>query len=150
MHINTKEIIKKEYINQYVANDGTVFSDEKECKKYEESAKAVLKVKYLPLVVKSTNEEELFKCGTDEYSIDIIKVSSDYDIEIVLKVAALQGYQQNILNNWEKVLKRGKEEKDYIFIGRGYCGEDNFCILFTMQDYIKHIIEHTTDEINKA
>ena len=38
MQIETKEIIKKEYVNSYVAIDGSRFNSEVECKKYEESA----------------------------------------------------------------------------------------------------------------
>lgn len=53
MKIIKKEVVTKSYVEVFIANDGTEFSSESECRKYDESAMGVLRAKYAPMVVKN-------------------------------------------------------------------------------------------------
>ena len=54
-----KKIYESEvvYTTKYQAVDGTVFDDEKECEKYENSAIGVLNTKYKKILVEFTSED---------------------------------------------------------------------------------------------
>lgn len=73
----TKEVIVKKL---YIANDGTVFNNEEECKKHEKTAE--LMSEYNKLVKGNISEFDLFlQSGNVDYSYDIIEVNNASDIE---------------------------------------------------------------------
>lgn len=76
---------KVTYTDVFVAFDGEEFSSEAECKKYEESAYAVLKKAYEPLIIGSTTEYGLYGIGSEDCDIDIIKVNNVDELLIVNK-----------------------------------------------------------------
>ena len=112
-----KEIQKetKQYVTVYEAVDGTEFTSKEECKKYEESAKCVLMTKYNKLVVKTCTEYDLFNCiGSEDETVDIIKITSLSDIDTILKLIAL--YYPSSAKDTEWMQKR--EDRFYPCGGR--------------------------------
>ena len=67
------EIEKVTKVTHYEAIDGTTFTTEEECVKYEDTAKCVLLTKYKPLVKRTASECDIFNTGSDEYMIDILQ-----------------------------------------------------------------------------
>lgn len=139
------------HIPAYEAVDGTIFKIKEECEKYEESAKCVLMVEYNKLVVKTCSEYDLFDCiGSEDETVDIIKITSLSDIYTILKLIAL--HYPNAAKNPEWLQKRGDRLTDaynsnsLVVIGRGYEG-DGFYLSFTFNEIIKNITK-ISNEIN--
>ena len=152
MEEKRREIIKKEYITEYVAYDGTVFTCKEECKKYEGSAEAVLYTKYKPLVICRKSECEIYDTGSEEYEIDIIKINDIKDIDILMQLyyihnnypsARSEEKMQEIKTKLTTYFNNG----DIIFVGRG-CGYDKydqFCFINSLQEVINHITKTCTE-----
>lgn len=104
----TKEVVVKKL---YIANDGTVFNNEEDCKKHEKTTE--LMSEYNKLVKGNISEFDLFfENGDVDYSYDIVEVKKENNIEIVNKV----------LNNIEKNEKQIKEPGMYLI---GHDCDDN-------------------------
>lgn len=143
MQIETKEIIKKEYVNSYIAIDGSRFNSEVECKKYEESASMVAYSKYKPLISFRKSEYEIYGAGSDEYEIDIIKIKQTEDIDTLLHMYSLYhpSYNKDAITQERVRLEKWFSDGEVVFIGRG-CGYDNydsFEFIGTMNEAINHI-----------
>lgn len=121
MEMFTKEKIIKE--QWYRASDGTEFYSKEECEKYENSAKAVLFTRYNSLIVRSGSEYELFGFGCDDNVIDVVKVETPKDIDIILQLEALL-YSTNNLERYKEILKEALEKETKVLIFRGYNKED--------------------------
>lgn len=152
MQIETKEIIKKEYVNSYVAIDGSRFNSEAECKKYEESAKMVLYTKYKPLIICRKTEEEIYNTGSCEYEIDIIKINTVEDIDILTQLYYLYNTHSSARTeeNMQKIRTKVTNyynNGDIVFIGRGcgYDNYDNFCFINSLQEVINHLNKVVTE-----
>lgn len=150
MKVETREILKKEYINNYIAIDGTRFTTEDECKKYEQSAKMTVYSKYQPLVISRKSEYEIYGTGSDEYEIDIIKIKQSEDIDTLIQLYSLYHPTRNekdVLMERENLIN-WFSDKEIVFIGRG-CGYDNYdCFEFigTMNSVINHIKKACNEE----
>lgn len=124
-----KEIKKEKFVKTYesvwVANDGTEFSNAEECKKYDESAKGVLFAKYRPIVVKESDEYEMFG-GSDDNIVDIVKLDTAEKRDLILQILLLENpyYKEEQhttrFENIVKLLDKALAEKDFVFIYRGY------------------------------
>lgn len=80
----TREVVVK---TEYIANDGTVFKDAEECKKYEETCRCVLRTEYKRLVKGNVNEYDLFyENGCEDYKYDIVEIKNEADREIINRV----------------------------------------------------------------
>lgn len=134
-----EEIVKKTY---YEAVDGTLFTDSNECQKYNNSAKAVLFTRYKPMIIKSMSEYDLFKIGSDDYIIDIIRVNEKEQIDTIMQLCSLIGHcSERYLTESIEKCKKSYRCHEYLFIGRGYDGEDNFIVIDTLSDKLQHIID---------
>lgn len=71
-----EQVVKVEYI----AADGTVFSNEDECKKYEESALFAVSGRLKRLTKKWTTQEELISNSYDDSEIEIFDVQTEEDL----------------------------------------------------------------------
>jgi hypothetical protein len=148
-----KEVQKetKQYITIYEAIDGTEFTSKEECAKYEKSAKCVLMAKYNKLVVKSCSESGIFGCiGSEEETVNIVKLNSLSDIDIILKLIAL--HYPNAAKDPEWMQKKEDKLTDaynsnsLVVIGRGYEG-DCFYITTTFNEIIKTLTK-ISNEVN--
>ena len=80
----TREVVVR---TEYIAKDGTVFSNGEECRKYEGTCRCVLRSEYKKLVKGNINEYDLFyENGCEDYSYDIVEVKTEADREIVNRV----------------------------------------------------------------
>lgn len=148
-----KEVQKeiKQYITVYEAIDGTEFKSKEECKKYEESAKCVLIAKYNKLVVRSCVESDIFGCiGSEEETINIVKINSASDIDTILKSIALHNPSTAKNPEWlqkiENRLVNAYNSNSLVIIGRGYEG-DCFYLSTTFNE-IEKTITKISNEVN--
>ena len=148
-----KEVQKeiKQHITVYEAVDGTEFKSKEECKKYEESAKCVLIAKYSKLVVKTGSESDIFEgIGSEDETINIVKINNASDIDIILKLIAL--HYPSVAKNPEWLQKRESRLTDaynsnsLVIIGRGYEG-DCFYLSTTFNE-IEKTITKISNEVN--
>lgn len=140
------EIEKVTKVTHYEAIDGTTFTTEEECVKYEDTAKCVLLTKYKPLVKRTASECDIFNTGSDEYMIDILQyLSSESDIDILIQLHRLycsdRNFNDDFYDKMRSKLEKCLKNRDIILIGRGteYDGYDNFYILTTLQDITDNI-----------
>lgn len=80
-----KEIIRKEYEEIYIAEDGTVFASEEECRKYEDTAKFVINNKLEKMRVgnKIGNMEERHWDWGCEDNLFCVSIKNDDDLHNV-------------------------------------------------------------------
>ena len=140
------EIEKVTKVTRYEAIDGTTFTTEEECVKYEDTAKCVLLTKYKPLVKRTASECDIFNTGSDEYMIDILQyLSSESDIDILIQLHKLycssRKFNDDFYDKMRSKLEKCLKNRDIVLIGRGteYDGYDNFYILTTLQDITNNI-----------
>lgn len=141
-----EEIIKKEYKITYEALDGVMFNSSEECYKYEQSAKMVLYAKYKPLVLATLTEDELYGIGSEEYTIDTVKLEKESDIDTILQLYSLyrgNRYSEEEMANTREKVKSYFTNSDIIFIGRGcsYDDYDSFYIMGSLSSIIANITE---------
>ena len=72
-----EEVVRVEYI----AEDGTVFGDKTECKKYEESALFVVSQRLKRLNKKYESIYSLFDCGSEDDEIEIFDIQTQEDLD---------------------------------------------------------------------
>lgn len=139
-----EEIKRVEYITKYEAIDGTLFEDANECRKYENSARAVLLSRYKTLVINKFCEDGLFGVGSCDYDIDIVKVTDSEDIDLVLQLLILYNphieKDQERLTSYRKQLNTAMEDDDVVFIGRGY-DDDSFYIIDSLINFLNKIVK---------
>lgn len=128
------EEVKKVF--KYEAIDGTLFNSKEECIKYENSAKTAVKALYKKLIIKSIAETELFSVGSDDNTLELVKVKTQEDIKILLQMCYIYNItHESSLDRITKLATKAMETNDIIIIGRGY-DDDCFWIIDTKQDII--------------
>lgn len=144
--IEVEKVIKE---IKYEAIDGTIFNNKAECEKYDNTAEAILRQRYQPLVLKTISEWNLFKCGSEECYYDLVIVNNVNDVENILKLTLLRhSYlttESNKLAEIEKLCMQAMHEGDIILISRGY-ENDSFWVSDTWNNRFNHI----SNEISKA
>ena len=133
-------------ITKYTAVDNTVFTSKEECEKYEQTAHAVVKTKFLKLVVDEKTEWEFFDVGSDENTTYAIKMNTQEDADTVLQLY----YMDNpyVLKD-EEAPKRYKErafnlvntaykEQDILFVGENYDGD--IYIINTRNNMVRNLL----------
>ena len=79
--IKRTETIEKVVRVEYIAEDGTVFYDEAECQKYEESALFAVSRKLKRLSGAHTSIYDFNEEGSDECGLEIFDVQTEEDLE---------------------------------------------------------------------
>ena len=148
-----KEI--KSYQTMYVANDGTEFSSEEECRNYERTALCALGAIYRRMVVKSTDEFSLSGFGSEDNDVELVRVKSESDIKTIMQLVVsimtwLDPYKadnedekkrrEERLNSYTEKCYKAMTENTLLVVFRGYCKDENFCIEGTINDMI-HALE---------
>lgn len=89
-----KEVKKEKTTTQiyyeYEAIDGTIFDTEDECKKYENSAKCVLRAKVKKLIVTKEHNAWTLLGGSDDSAIVGFKFNNEDDIQAFIQHYCLQ------------------------------------------------------------
>lgn len=128
------EEVKKVF--KYEAIDGTLFNSKEECIKYENSAKIAVKALYKKLIIKYIAETELFSIGSEDNTLELVKVKTQEDIKILLQMCYIYNItHESSLDRITKLATKAMETNDIIIIGRGY-EDDCFWIIDTKQDII--------------
>lgn len=143
-----KQVVKEKTVKEYYweACDGTLFRDEAECKKYDNSAQALLLSHYNKLVVKEASEYDIFKSGSEDGIVELVKLKSREDVDVVMKLLGvmntyiLREDNKKKYNEYKDILEEAMDNNDIVFIYRGY-EKDCFCIESTLSNRIKHIQE---------
>lgn len=123
-----QEHIVKTYDIYYEAADGTRFTSREECKKYEESAKGVLKSKFMKLVVYSGNEEDILGAGSSDSILYGVKLNKEKDKDIVLQLYILdhpyitEEEHKRWLNRAKDLIELAYKEKDILLVEENYEG----------------------------
>lgn len=87
MTTKKEEITKIEYVTTYIADDGTEFKSEEECRKYESTAEGVINAMFEKLPNQKTYDpinSEFPYFGCDD-TVVAVKIRSMDDVEIVNK-----------------------------------------------------------------
>lgn len=137
-----KEIVKKVDKTFYQASDGAEFESITECEKYEKSAKGVLMDQYHKMVlVYEISEDKLFCNGDNEHFVDVVKISSPREADVVKQLVLLYHEYINIKEDtkrkyFEMIDEVLNSDENYLIISRGYdC--DCFYPLTTKQRILK-------------
>lgn len=90
----TREVVVR---TEYVAEDGTVFRSEDECKKYEESALFAIskELKRLDHKKYGTSEYDIYDECSDEYLVEIFDAETERDIENIRRYVYLKALSEN-------------------------------------------------------
>ena len=95
--IRKTETIEKLVRTEYIAEDGTVFSNEEECKKYEESALFAIskKLKRLDNKKNGASEYDIYDECSDEYLVEIFNAETERDIENIRRYVYLKAFSRS-------------------------------------------------------
>lgn len=90
----TREVVVR---TEYIAEDGTVFRSEEECKKYEGSALLAISKRLKRLNPKKYNasEYDIYNECSDEYLVEIFDAETEEDIEIIRRYVYLKALSEN-------------------------------------------------------
>lgn len=157
MKVISKERTHVEKYNVYVANDGTEFNNEDECRKYDDSAKGVLNAMLRKIMVKDCTEECLFGVGSCDNTMEIYRPTSDDDKKTIMQMYLLANSHvserselHHYIERAEGLIDRAIKESDYLFIGRGY-DYDGFWIegtLHSVQESIENFCKQADEKEN--
>ena len=156
MKENRQEIERtiKEVKITYTAIDGTEFINEEECRKYEETAECVLLSKYRPLVIKSTTEYDVFGVGSDDSTLEIVKINKPEDADILLQLYRLYNPHlekpeyKKYIDAAAKKLSLALQGSGLVFVGRG-CDDDYFWIIGSQESVMQVIKDACKPEEKK-
>lgn len=120
----------KSYNIKYEAIDGTIFYNKEECEKYEMTAKAVIKSKFLKLIVKESTECGIFGVGSDDYTTYVVKPVTSEDAATIKQLYILDNQwiatnedNKRYMDRAFDIIDRALKEKDILFVGENYEGE---------------------------
>lgn len=115
-----KKTIEQVVEVQYIAEDGTVFWNEEECKKYEESALFVVSKNLKKLSKERSCIFNLFGEGSEENEIEIFDIQNKNDLDNLKKYLYLKAKENGASECYlESCFSGGENEnrKDYVFDG---------------------------------
>ena len=138
MKVISKERTHVEKYNVYVANDGTEFTNEDECRKYDDSAKGVLNAMLRKIMVRQTTEENLLDYGSSDCTVEIYRPTSEYDKKTIMQMYIIDHSLldddkklAHYIDEAEELVDRAIKEEDFLFVDRGY-EYDNFWLIGTV------------------
>lgn len=115
--IRKTETIEKLVRIEYVSDDGTVFGNEEECKKYEESALFVVSKKLKRLTKDNTSQYEINDSFSCDDVVEIFDVQTERDLENLRRYLYLKMRKNGASEDRVKecfTLKDGKRNR-YVF-----------------------------------
>ena len=144
----------KMYYDVFVANDGTEFRTEEDCKKYDESAYGVLNAKYKKLVINTDVEEGFFGFGGCDATIEIVRVKDEKDADTVMQMLFfinphLKNEGMEHIVERDNALVERATKGELLVIDRGYDYEEGFWFVGTdqsMKDEIDRICKESKSE----
>lgn len=139
-----KETVEKVVRTDYIAEDGKVFHDEEECKKYEESALFVLSQ---DLKIKTILKYDCMDDGCDAEYVRVFEVPTEKELEKLKRYLHLKATEGINLSGDLSNLTYGCK----IITFWNY--EDNYCWTYgdgSLEAYASHVKERMEEAITKA
>lgn len=112
-----KKTIEQVIRVEYIAEDGMIFYDEAECKKYEESALFAVSKKLKRLSDVTTTPYDLLEEGSDEASLEIFDVQTEEDLENLRRYLYLTLVKNGASENNIKSCFTDDNRKNFVFDG---------------------------------
>lgn len=116
--IKRTETIEKVVRVEYVAEDGQVFYNEEECKKYEESALFAVSNKLKRLTTEWTNQYEFNDAYSEDQELEIFDVQTEDDLENLRRYLYLKAMKNGANEKYIKDAFTSVDDvkrKDYVF-----------------------------------
>lgn len=89
----TREVVVR---TEYIAEDGRVFHDEEECRKYEESALFTISRQLKRMTSKKfVSQNDINDDCSDEYEVEIFNAENEKDVENIRRYVYLKGILYN-------------------------------------------------------
>lgn len=129
-----KEEIKreiKETLTFFEAVDGTRFQDKEECRKYEDTARCILRTRLKELEVWRGNEWDLLK-GCDDHDVIALQLQSQEDVDTVMQAFLIDNpyylkdgdeRTQKWLEERKDMAEKAYKENDLLLMGLN-CDDD--------------------------
>lgn len=111
-----KRTIEEVIRTEYIAEDGQVFYNEDECKKYEESALFAVSKRLKKLTPKWTSVYQFLEEGCDECELEIFDVQTDEDLEVLRRYLYLKLAHNGASENYIKDCFTSKDGKRNNFV----------------------------------
>ena len=123
-----EEIIRKDYIYQYKAFDGTIFDCEEQCRKYESSARGVILQKIHNCIVGEKHDAWELMGGYEDHDVVAVKVNTQEDADNLLQFYYLEHpwilenkdvneTASNQVKRIQRIIDRALKEKDCVLMG---------------------------------
>lgn len=108
-----EEVVRVEYI----AEDGTVFYNEEECKKYEESALYVASNNLKRLTTGYTSMYDFNEDGSEDYEVEIFDVQTKEDLDNLKRYLYLKAIKNGASEKYvnDCFTSVNGKRKDYVF-----------------------------------
>lgn len=148
MKIIEKEIIKKEIVKTYESIDGKIFKNEEECKKYDETAYAVINAEFRTTILKIITEYDLLGNGTgsEDYDIAIINIKNHEDLDKVNRMIQLTNEKYH--NSYK--LLQDTRIGETIALSLGYNCEREYEYLGYCYGTKEEILKEIEEKLNKT
>ena len=102
---------------EYVAEDGTVFYNEEECKKYEESALFAVSKKLKRLSIRSLCQNDFNDEANDECEVEVFDVQTDNDLENLRRYLYLRMQKNGASESYIDKCFTDESRTEYVFDG---------------------------------
>lgn len=145
-----KERIVTTYDIYYQAVDGTEFTNPDECRKYEESAKGVLKAKLKEIILYSMRESNLFYTGSEEYTIHGVKIKVKKHADLVLQLYLLDNAwilkdeaHSKYIDRAKQLIQNALDNDEILLLGESCEGD------FSILDTVKNVVDRLYNGIKQ-
>lgn len=128
MRENKREIVKKEYVTEYIAFDGEIFLDAEECKKYEASARAVVKQMAMEHRIFESSRFSIFEMGCEDEDVEVFYIRDEQAFQTVGRYILFECGTGATLPKADDFI--GKE----MILIWGY--DHDFCEWWTLEEYL--------------
>lgn len=134
------------YRYEYEAYDGTIFSEQKECERYENSALCVLSARFNKLIVSKDKDAWELMRGYDDHTVTAIKLSNVEDITTVAQFMFLKcpWWSEDRKAQFYDEIEIAFNNKDLYLIGTNTEGE--IYVLGPRQNIINNLLNLDKDE----
>jgi hypothetical protein len=118
MRVNeVKKIIEKVVRVEYIAEDGQVFYNEEECKKYEESALFAVSKQLKRLNEEYLSVYDLLDDGSEECEVEVFDVQTDKDLENLRRYLYLKAKKNGANEKYINECFTDEKRSEFVFDG---------------------------------
>ncbi len=110
--------------------------------------------KYRPLIIRTTTEYNIFECGSDDSTVEIVKITKPEDSDLILQLYRLYNPHldkpeyKKYVDAAAKKLSVALQGSGIVFVGRG-CDDDCLWIIGSQDSVMQTIREACKPEEKK-